>query len=147
MGDRDLWAEPITVPVLNLETFAGGRTPVSRGGGQRTTSIRLHGADGRDFYFRSNRTPAPNSPQLRKTMAAVVQDQTSLGLSHCAADRFQFARCRHGQPLLNDERLGEFQKDYAGLIGFLEPRVAAPAPGRPGGNATEIIGATSCSNG
>lgn len=148
---RDLWATPITVPVLNLQTFAGGLTPVSRGGGQQTTSIRFHGADGRDFYFRSiDKDPSPNlPPELRKTIAAaVVQDQTSSAYPTApliVSALLDGAGVLHGAPLLfilpDDERLGEFRKDYAGLIGFLEPRVAAPAPGEPAwGDATEIIG-------
>src|SRR5262245_25144245 len=50
---RELWTRPIEVPVLNLHTFAGGLTPVSRTGGQQTRALRLRAADGREFFFRS----------------------------------------------------------------------------------------------
>src|SRR6185503_1150349 len=46
---RDLWTLPITAPVLNLDTFAGGLTPKERGGGQQTLSLRLEGDDGLEY--------------------------------------------------------------------------------------------------
>jgi hypothetical protein len=49
---RKLWSTPITVPVLNLETFAGGLRPVRRVGGQQTLGLAMKGADGRDYTFR-----------------------------------------------------------------------------------------------
>ena len=38
---RSLWVTPITVPVLDLRTFAGGLRPVLKGGGQQTKSLLL----------------------------------------------------------------------------------------------------------
>src|SRR6185503_4890550 len=50
---RDLWTTPTKVEVLNLQTFAGGLTPVKQGGGQQTKSLRFRAPDGRQFNFRS----------------------------------------------------------------------------------------------
>src|SRR5688572_2347699 len=50
---RSLWTTPISVPVLDLRTFAGGLRPVSKGGGQQTKSLLLAAPDGREFFFRS----------------------------------------------------------------------------------------------
>ena len=36
---RDLWTTPIRVQVLDLQRFAGGLTPVKRGGGKQTKSL------------------------------------------------------------------------------------------------------------
>jgi hypothetical protein len=44
---RDLWTTPIRVQVLDLQRFAGGLTPVKRGGGEQTKSLRFDGGDGR----------------------------------------------------------------------------------------------------
>ena len=33
---RDLWITPIKVPILNLQTYAGGLIPIKKGGGQQT---------------------------------------------------------------------------------------------------------------
>ena len=51
--NRDLWSLPIEVEVLDLDDFAGGLTPLRRGGGLQTTSLRLRGADGQLWTFRS----------------------------------------------------------------------------------------------
>ncbi len=36
---RDLWTTPIEVEVLDLSTFAGGITPLERGGGRQTKDV------------------------------------------------------------------------------------------------------------
>ncbi len=140
---RSLWAAPVTIPVLDLARFGGGLTPVSRGGGQQTTSLRLRAADGREFYFRSvDKDPSPNlPPELRGTVvAAVVQDQISS--AHPTAPLvvgplLAAAGVLHGEPALyilpDDPRLGE-HRSLAGLIGMLEPRI-----GTGWGGATEVI--------
>jgi hypothetical protein len=38
---RDLWCTPISVPVLDLRTHAGGLTPTEVGGGKETRSLKL----------------------------------------------------------------------------------------------------------
>jgi hypothetical protein len=49
-GDyRQLWAARISVPVLNLQHYAGGLRAIERGGGKQTTSLHLEAADGRKF--------------------------------------------------------------------------------------------------
>ncbi|MCH8868247.1 MAG: hypothetical protein IIC85_00920 [Chloroflexi bacterium] len=76
--NRDLWSLPIEVEVLDLDRFAGGLTPLRRGGGLQTTSLRLRGADGRLWTFRSVDKDVTRSldPQLRESVAArVLQDQ------------------------------------------------------------------------
>ncbi len=141
---RELWSAPVTIPVLDLEGWHGGLTPVSRGGGQQTTSLRLHAADGTDHYFRSiDKDPTPNlPPELVGTVAAgIVQDQISSALPTAplvVAPLLEAAGVLHGTPELyilpDDERLGEFRPALAGLIGMLEPRIG------PGwGGATEVI--------
>ena len=51
---RELWTTPVTVPVLDLEHFAGGLTARSPApAASRPRSLRLQAADGRQFFFRS----------------------------------------------------------------------------------------------
>lgn len=50
---REAWALSYTAPVLNLETDLGGLTPLKKGGGQASNSLRMETADGRQFALRS----------------------------------------------------------------------------------------------
>src|SRR5436309_15039902 len=43
---RDLWMTPVAAEVLDLRHFAGGLSPVKRGGGAQTRSVRLKGNNG-----------------------------------------------------------------------------------------------------
>ena len=51
-GYRDVWETPASFPVLDIGTEGGGLTPVKRGGGLQTTSLRLEGRDGRFYELR-----------------------------------------------------------------------------------------------
>jgi hypothetical protein len=147
---RSLWTTPVSLPLLDLRRFAGGLKPVSKGGGQQTKSLLLQAADGRQFFFRSvDKDPsAALPPELRSTVAGdVVRDQTSSALPTgplVVAPLLDAAGILHPESHLyvlpNDPLLGEFQTDFAGLMGFLEERIggssAVPAHW---GRAAEII--------
>jgi hypothetical protein len=148
---RSLWTTPVSVPVLDLRTFAGGLRPVSKGGGQQTKSLLLRAADGREFFFRSvDKDPSSTlPPELRPTVAGnVVRDQTSSALPTAPLIVDQLltaAGILHAESgfyvLPSDPILGEFQAEFSGLMGFLEERIGgnegAPSPW---GGATKIIG-------
>ncbi len=77
---RDLWITPINVEILDLHKFAGGLTPLKKGGGFQTKSLRLTGNDGKIWKFRSMaKDPAKILPEVfRKTFVAdIFQDQIS----------------------------------------------------------------------
>jgi hypothetical protein len=148
---RELWVTPVSVPVLDLATFAGGLEPVSRGGGQQTKSLRLKASDGREFFFRSvDKDPsAALPPELRGTVAGqVVRDQTSSAFPTAPlviARLLSASGILHGESrfvvLPRDASLGEFQDEFAGLMGFLEERVGGPSgPAAHWGGSSEIIG-------
>lgn len=147
---RSLWATPVTVPVLDLRTFAGGLRPVSKGGGQQTKSLLLRGPDGREFFFRSvDKDPSATLPaELRPTVAGnVVRDQTSSALPTApliVGRLLTAAGIPHAKSgfyvLPRDPLLGEFQEEFGGLMGFLEERIGGPeGPASRWGRATEII--------
>lgn len=131
-GYRDLWTTPIRVPVLDLATFAGGLTPVRRGGGRQTVSLRLRAPDGREFTFRSvDKDPSPVLPaELRGTVAEdALRDQTSMAhpLGALVVAKLQEAvGVLHAPPRLvvmpDDPRLGEFREAFAGMLGMIELR-------------------------
>jgi hypothetical protein len=139
---RNLWTTPIRVPVLNLREFAGGLTPTERGGGKQTKSLRFHGADGREYQFRSiNKDPSPLIPEpLRHTVAQrIFQDQISAG--HPAAPLvvspvLEAAGVLHAEPRLvwlpDDPALGRFRADFGGVLGTIEERATDDGPGFAG---------------
>jgi hypothetical protein len=85
---RETWAQPVTLPVLNLQTAApGGLTPGKLGGGFQTTSMTLNGPGGRTYALRSlDKDPYKTlSKFLRHTFALnVVRDATSAGTPYGA---------------------------------------------------------------
>ncbi len=144
MGDgyRKLWSLPFLAEVLDLGTFAGGLTPLQRGGGLQTPSIRFRGADGLQYTFRSMDKDAARglAPELRETVAGdIVQDLISQILPHGAlvADRLlDAAGILHAAPKLvrmpPDPRLGELEEEFAGALGWIEVRATENADGGPG---------------
>ncbi len=129
---REIWTTPIRVAVLDLDRFAGGLTPVRRGGGQQTTSLRFRAADGREFTFRSvDKDPSSILPEgLRATVAGnLLQDQISAGHPVGAlvvAELLDAADVLHADPVLrvmpDDPRLGTFRTEFAGMLGLFEER-------------------------
>src|SRR6266545_644630 len=129
---RDLWTTPITVPVLDLAHYAGGLKPSRTGGGQQTRSLRFTGGDGREYAFRSvSKDPSAVLPdELKNTFAAsLLKDQMSSG--HPAgplvvASLLKSAGVLEATPVLfvmpDDPALGEFRKEFAGLLGMIEER-------------------------
>jgi hypothetical protein len=149
---RSLWTTPVSVPVLDLRTFAGGLRAVSKGGGKQTKSLLLVTPDGRQFFFRGvdKDASALLPTELRETVAGrVVRDQTSSAFPTAppVVDRLLTAAgIPHAEERLfvlpaRDPRLGEFQDEFGGLMGFLQERIGgAEGPPSHWGRATEIIG-------
>lgn len=128
-GYRRAWAAPIRVPLLDMDTFAGGLVPVRRGGGNQTRSLHLRGADGRAYVFRSTDKDQGGrlGPFARATFGRVRQDQ--VGALHpaaavVAAALLDATPVPHASPRLvvmpDDPRLGEHRADFAGLLGIIE---------------------------
>ena len=127
---RDVWAIPVEVEVLDLKTFAGGLTPIKKGGGFQTKSLRLKGNDGNIWKFRSmEKDPSKTLPPvLRKTIAAeILKDQISSAhpfAALVAAPILDSLNIIHNQPYLffmpDDESLGEFRDEFGGSLGMME---------------------------
>ena len=129
---RDLWTTPIEVEVLDLSTFAGGITPLRRGGGLSTRALRFLGSDGREYTFRSvdkDPTPLLNSILRESLIDDVVQDGISAAHPYgalVAAPLLEAAGVLHVTPVLrimpDIPALGEFRADFAGMLGLIEER-------------------------
>ena len=147
---RELWTTPIEVEVLDLSTFAGGITPLQRGGGLSTRSLRFRGADGREYSFRSvDKDPTPLlAPVLRGSIVNdVVQDGISAAHPYgalVAAPLLEAVGVLHVTPVLrimpDTPALGEF-RDFAGVLGLIEERPDENEGERtPFQNAVRVIG-------
>ncbi len=148
---RSLWTTPIRVPLLRLGQFGGGLKPTQRGGGQQTKSLRLEGADGREYQFRSvDKDPSVILPvELRGTVADdIVQDQISAGHPAGAvlvAPILDAAGVLNTRPILvrmaDDPALGEYRAEFAGMLGTIEERPRdLPSGGTTFAGATSIEG-------
>lgn len=129
-GYRDLWATPVQVEVLHLETFAGGLRPTRSG--NQTHSLRFIGGNGHEYVLRSADKVAGYAvaPELRGTVVeSIIQDQVSAShpFSVAVADRLEAAI---GLPPLHpklvilpdDSMLGKFRADFAGMVGYIQER-------------------------
>lgn len=145
LGDdyRDIWGTPIKVPVLDLRSYAGGLKPTKEGGGKQTKSLRFIAPDSSEYVFRSVHKSSTILPEAYKhtVIWSIVTDQGSA--SHptggLAADPLMTAAgVLHPHPVLammpDDTILGEFRKEYAGLLGEFEeyPEKPKDSPGFAG---------------
>ena len=129
---RDLWATPLRVDVLDLATYAGGLTPSLCGGRRETRSLRMLGANGREYVFRSvDKDPTlALPPELRATFVRdLIQDQISSGHPGAplvVAPLLDAARILHAEPrvfvLPDDRRLAGFECARPGMLGMIEER-------------------------
>jgi hypothetical protein len=129
---RDLWTTPVQVPLLDLESYAGGLTPEELGGGLQTRSLKLKSADGREFAFRPvDKDPSEAlAPAYRGTVVErLVQDATSAGNPGApliAAALLDAVGVLNARPQLfvmaDQDGLGEFRDAFNGTLGYLEER-------------------------
>jgi hypothetical protein len=131
---RKEWNTPITVPVLYLSKEHGGLTPIKRGGGKQTKSLRLEDASGREYVLRSvtKYITSKTLPAGLESEAAadLVSDGVSASYPFAALTMTALSEAAgvpHGNPQLvyiaDDPKLGEFQKDFANLFAIYEERL------------------------
>jgi hypothetical protein len=131
---RRVWAQPVTLPVLDLRTAVpGGLTPGKVGGGFQTTSMTLNGPNGRTYALRSlDKDPYKTLPKvLRHTFVLnVVRDATSAGTPYGAfvvPPLAQAAGVLHTRPrpyyVRPDETgLGPITERFRGKVVLLEEK-------------------------
>lgn len=150
LGDtyRDYWTTPIRVPVLDLESYARGLTPLKEGGGKQTKNLRLGAPDGLEYVFRPVNKASINTPGRWRGsfLDHVFRDQVSAlfpASGVVVAPIAAAAGVLHATPqftvLPDDKALGKFRKDFVGQLGTLEEYPVKPddAPGFAG--AADII--------
>ena len=148
-GYRDLWITPISVPVADLSTLAGGLTPLRVGGGMTTRTLHLLDPDGQRYVFRSvDKIPVDLLQEFEGTpLEAVLQDQMSSFHPSGAvivARLLDEVGVLHPNPRLvvvpDDPRLGEFREEFGGMLALFEERPDDPPEGQQGfGGSAEVV--------
>ena len=148
---RDLWATPVQVPVLDLDTFAGGLKP-ERTGGRQSRTLHFQGADGRLYIFRSVdkflHTEALPVALRRTPVGDLVQDQISAlfpAAGLLVGPLYEAVGLLHPWPTLvvmpDDPALGEFREVYAGMLGQLEENPQEGPDDTPGfAGSSKLVG-------
>ncbi len=149
---RDLWAIPIEVRVLDLDSVGGGLTPTRTGGFGQSISLHFEGSDGRRYVVRSvDKDPTRRLlPQLKGTFVeSIVQDQISALLPTGALvvdpllEATNILHSKHQLVIIPDDpRLGEFRGDYAGMLGMLLLHPDEGADATPGFAGSRRISGT-----
>ncbi|MBT9395524.1 outer membrane protein assembly factor [Hymenobacter sp. NST-14] len=146
---RTSWTQPVAVRTLDLNTERGGLRAFGRGGGRQTTSLKLIAADSSEYVFRSVDKDVTRilPPELRTSFAAdVLRDITPTAHPYSAlviSSLLDKTDILHARPRLfvlpDNQQLGPYRAEYAGLLGTLEDRPQDPKPNLPGfGQADNI---------
>lgn len=144
---RREWTTPVTVPVLNLGTEAGGLTPEKQGGGKQTKSLRLEDKDGKEWALRSiEKFPdAAIPPDLRSPFARdIVEDAISASYPYSSLSIRPLADAA-GLPTIrrklvyipDDPRLGRFRSTFKNTLAVLEER--EPVGVKKADNTDELV--------
>lgn len=150
--NRWAWATPVEMQVLDLGRDKGGLTPIKRGGGQQTLSLRLEGGDGKEYALRTlDKDPSKTVPaSLQGTVATdIVQDQIASIHPYGAyiiPPLAQAAGVNHTLPELvyvpDDSRLGVYRSQFANRVMMLEERPNDDESDAPNyGSPSEVISA------
>jgi hypothetical protein len=134
--------------VLDLGRYAGGLTAEEEGGNAQTRNLHLRGRDGKEYVFRPVFKEVLQLPEVFKGTLVADIFADGLSASHPAATVLptpflKAAGVLHASPELfvmpDDQRLGEFRKNFAGKLGTMEqfPEDPKDAPGF--GGAVDII--------
>jgi Omp85 superfamily domain len=143
---REEWAAPTMLPVFKISKMNGGLTPLKRGGGHQTLSLRLKDKDGKEWVLRSIRKyPDVILPeQLRESFAKdIVYDAMTAQSPYAPLIVPVLATAvnvRHANPVIGyvapDKQLGIYQKTFANSVCLFEER----EPGGNSDNTTKMLG-------
>ncbi len=145
---RKEWNTPVKAQVLNLATEKGGLTPIKKGGGKQTKSLRLEDASGREYTLRSIQkfiTDKTLPGDLQSEAAAdLVSDGISASYPYASLSMQPLADAAgvpYGKVRLvyvpDDPKLGEFRADFANTLATFEERI--PASVNKAFNTDEVV--------
>lgn len=129
---RKEWAAKTRLPLIKLSQVKGGLTPLQRGGGHQSKSLRLKDKSGKEWVLRSvNKFPEVLLPeQLRQTFAKdIVTDAMSAQHPYSSlvvATIADAAGVPHAHPMIGlvapDTALGIYGRDFVNTVCLLEER-------------------------
>jgi hypothetical protein len=139
---RQYFGTQVTLPTVNLDTLYGGLTPVRKGGGHQSKSLRLVDSQGREYVMRALRKSATQylqtvafkdqyiTPELKGTDTEALVADVFTG-SHPYAP-FTIAELSkaigvfHTEPRLfyvpKQKAIGRFNDEFGGEIYMIEER-------------------------
>lgn len=146
---RDLWNTAITLPVLDIEQFAGGLEPEREGGNRQSITLHMVAADGHGWIFRSLDKYPSEKLDFDGLLEAVIQDQVSAlhpGGQLVVPRLLEALDILHVAPELyvmpDDPALGRFRERFAGMVGALELKPNEGEDETPGwAGSTRIVAA------
>ena len=149
-GWRDVWATPVSAPVLDLETYAGGLKFKERGGGFHSLVLHLQEEDGwKEYRFRSVEKFPKLPPTFQGTLAGKIwQDQVSIlfpGAPLLVPPILKSIGALHVTPELyvmeDSPRLGVQRDSVKGMLGTMELKGQEAPDDKPGfAGSTKIQG-------
>ncbi|WP_149274619.1 hypothetical protein [Pareuzebyella sediminis] len=146
---RKVWATPVKVPIVFLDTLMGGMTVIEKGGGKQTHSLKLRAADGRIYSLRSiNKDPEALIPEFAKVLGLenIVVDGISAQHPYAAV---VVAKLSAKAGILSTEPsivfvprqsiLGGFNDTYGNRLFLLEHETEGGTNWTPFTNVSEIV--------
>ena len=150
LGDnyRDLWATPIRVPVLDLRRFAGGIRPTKMGGGKQSNNLRFMAPDSSEYVFRPIYKRLLSMPDhfdgtIIKSIGLDLRSASHPTAPVAAPPFLTATDVLHPNPTVvlmpDDPLLGEFRKEFGGILGTIEEYPSTPHPTPAFARAVDII--------
>ena len=148
---RDMWATPLEVSVVDLDNTLGGLTPIKKGGGMSSNSLRMETNEGRHYILRSiNKDYRKLVPESWRNLKAIniMKDQNSASHPYGALvipTLSKAANIYYTTPKLvylkKQEALGAYNDLFPEELYLLEERPAGDWSGHEAfGNSSDIIG-------
>lgn len=150
---RSDWQEPVSFPVIDLDASAGGLTPTKLGGGHQSKSLRLLGANGKEYILRTiDKNLDLLIPELFRDsyIHDIINDQISTAHPYgpiAVAALAESIGIYHTNPVIvvvpSSGRLGEFESTFAGKLCVFEERPSGKGWEKTPltGNADDVINA------
>ena len=148
--NRHLWQVPVRLPVLDLDSVAGGLHPREIIGGKQTVGLRFMGRDGLEYDFRPVVKQALMLPDRLRDgpVGDLFEDQMAAQLPFSALvvaaleDALEITAPRPVAVVMpNDPRLGQYRAIFAGRVGLFAAHADERSDGRRGfAGYTSIVG-------